>query len=87
VVSRRWAAVATADHDASVRRGGQTGTAKETGQGEKAALTCSFTASSVVELPGIEPATEIVLTCRNVESDDAKARETTWNDLRIRERC
>jgi hypothetical protein len=31
-----------------------------------------------VELPGIEPASEIVLTCVNVEPDDAKRRETTW---------
>ena len=46
-------------------------------------LTCIF----LVELPGIELGTEIALTCGNVESDDAKARETTWNDLRIRERC
>jgi hypothetical protein len=41
----------------------------------------------VVELPGIEPGAEIALTCRNVESNDAKVRETTRNDLRIRERC
>ena len=50
---------------------------------ELLALTCFFS----VELPGIEPSAEIALTCGNVESDDAKARETTWNDLRIRERC
>jgi hypothetical protein len=47
------------------------------------ALTCIFP----VELPGIEPAAQKRLTCGNVEFDDAKARETTWNDLRIRERC
>jgi hypothetical protein len=32
---------------------------------------------SVVELPGIEPATEMVLTCGNTEFHDAKRRETT----------
>jgi hypothetical protein len=47
------------------------------------ALTCIFP----VELPGIEPATEIQLTCRNAEFDYAKVRETTRNYLRIRERC
>jgi hypothetical protein len=30
-----------------------------------------------VELPGIEPATEIALTCVNAVLDDAKVRETT----------
>jgi hypothetical protein len=45
------------------------------------------TASLLVELPGIEPATEITLSCRNVRIDDAKVRETTRNDLRIRESC
>jgi NAD(P)-dependent dehydrogenase (short-subunit alcohol dehydrogenase family) len=37
------------------------------------ALTCIFS----VELPGIEPATEIPLTCRNAELDYAKVREAT----------
>jgi hypothetical protein len=37
------------------------------------ALTCVFP----VELPGIEPATEIALTCGNTEFDDAKRREST----------
>ena len=40
-----------------------------------------------VELPGIEPSAEIALTCGNAESDDAKRRESTRNDLRIRDRC
>jgi hypothetical protein len=40
-----------------------------------------------VELPGIEPVAEIALTCGNVETDDAKVRETTRNDVGIRERC
>jgi len=40
-----------------------------------------------VEVPGIEPATEIVLTCENAESANAKIRETTRIDLRIREGC
>ena len=40
-----------------------------------------------VELPGFEPATEIVLNCENAEFDYAKVRETTRNDLRTRERC
>jgi hypothetical protein len=31
----------------------------------------------VVELPGIEPATEIPLACGNAEVDDANAREST----------
>jgi hypothetical protein len=30
-----------------------------------------------VELPGIEPATKIVLTCGNTEFEDAKRREST----------
>jgi hypothetical protein len=41
----------------------------------------------LVELPGIEPGAEIALTCENVEIDDAKVRETTRNDLGIREKC
>jgi hypothetical protein len=36
-----------------------------------------------MELPGIEPATEIALSCGNTEFDDAKQLETTRNDLRI----
>jgi hypothetical protein len=36
-----------------------------------------------VDLPGIEPATEIVVTCEYSESDDAKRRAITRNDLRI----
>ena len=36
-----------------------------------------------MELPGIEPATKISLSCRNAEIDDAKRREMTRNDLRI----
>jgi hypothetical protein len=47
------------------------------------ALTSIF----LVELPGIEPVAEIALTCRDAESDDAKVRETTRNDLQIRRRC
>ena len=40
-----------------------------------------------VELPGIETGTESSLNCGNTESEYAKARETTWRDLRIRRRC
>jgi hypothetical protein len=36
-----------------------------------------------VELPGIEPAAEIGVTCGDAEFGDAKVRETTRNDLRI----
>ena len=36
----------------------------------------------LVELPGIELGTDISLTCGNNEIGDAKARETTWRDLR-----
>jgi hypothetical protein len=32
----------------------------------------------MVELPGIEPATEMALTCGNVGNDYAKQREMTW---------
>jgi hypothetical protein len=46
-------------------------------------LTCSF----VVELPGIEPAPKMVVTCGNAEFDSAKVRETTRKYLRIRRRC
>ena len=44
-------------------------------------------AALLVELPGIELGTEIVLTSGNAQSDDGKVRETTRNDLRIHERC
>ena len=47
------------------------------------ALTCV----SSVELPGIEPSAEIALTWRNAVTYDAKRRESTRNDLRIRDRC
>ena len=40
-----------------------------------------------VELPGIEPASEIALTCGNAGLDDAKRRESRRNDLRIRDEC
>ena len=40
-----------------------------------------------VELPGIELGTEMRVTCGNVEVDDAKVRESTRRDLRIRRRC
>ena len=40
-----------------------------------------------VELPGIEPATEIVATCEYVGFWYAKLRENTGNDLRIRGPC
>ena len=46
-------------------------------------LTCILP----VELPGIELAAEIQLTWRNAEVDDAKRRQSTRNDLRIRKRC
>ena len=46
-------------------------------------LTCIFP----VELPGIELGTEIALTWRNAVTYDAKRRESTRNDLRIRDRC
>jgi hypothetical protein len=41
----------------------------------------------LVELPGIEPATEIALTCKNAENHYAKVRETTRRDVRRREKC
>ena len=40
-----------------------------------------------VELPGIEPDTQIALTYANAEIGYAGLRETTPNDLRTRERC
>ena len=40
-----------------------------------------------VELPGIEPAAKIDVSCGNAVTDDAKARETTRKYLRIREKC
>jgi hypothetical protein len=36
----------------------------------------------LVELPGIEPAPKMVVSCGDVESDYAKQRESTRNDLR-----
>jgi hypothetical protein len=41
----------------------------------------------MVELPGIEPPSEIVLGCGNAEIGYAEQRESTRNDLRIRQRC
>ena len=38
-------------------------------------------------LPGIEPVSEIELTCENTEFGYAKRRESTRNYLRIRQRC
>src|ERR1700757_1886033 len=40
-----------------------------------------------MELPGIEPAPKITVSCANAEFDYAKQRETTRNDLQIRRRC
>jgi hypothetical protein len=40
-----------------------------------------------VELPGIEPGAKMALNCGNGESYDAKIRETTRTDLRIRGSC
>jgi hypothetical protein len=40
----------------------------------------------VMGLPGIEPAPKMAMTCGNVELEYAKRRESTRNDLRIRER-
>jgi hypothetical protein len=36
------------------------------------------TSCFVVQLPGIEPVAEMALTCGNVETANAKVRETTW---------
>lgn len=47
------------------------------------ALTSYFS----VELPGIELGAQNGLTFGNAEFGYAKVRETTRNDLRIRERC
>jgi hypothetical protein len=58
-------------------------------QGERcsALLFCCRDLQIWVELPGIEPASGIALNCGNAKSDNAKRRESTRNDLRIRERC
>ncbi len=48
---------------------------------------CPLAAVLSVELPGIEPSPKNLLTCGNLEFDDTKRRESTRNDLRIRERC
>ena len=50
---------------------------------ELVALTSIFS----VELPGIEPGPKIDLSCGNSGIDDAKQREMTRSDLRIRRRC
>jgi hypothetical protein len=42
---------------------------------------------SIVELPGIEPGAEIALNCDNGGIDDAERRQTTRDDLRVRESC
>ncbi|MET0995708.1 MAG: hypothetical protein ABWY20_17230, partial [Mycobacterium sp.] len=41
----------------------------------------------LVELPGIELGADIRLTCGNIENRYARPRETTREDLRIRQRC
>lgn len=40
-----------------------------------------------VELPGIELDTEMRMTCGDMETEYAKQRESTRNDLRRRTRC
>jgi len=47
------------------------------------ALTSTF----LVELPGIEPGAKMCLSWENTGFDDAKRREMTSTDLRIRRRC
>ena len=47
---------------------------------------CSSKAS-LVELPGIEPAPKMAVSCGNVEFDYAKRRQMTRNDVRIRAMC
>jgi hypothetical protein len=47
----------------------------------------SLTSIFSVELPGIEPSSEISLNWGNSGIDDAKRRQTTRDDLRIRQRC
>jgi hypothetical protein len=47
----------------------------------------SLTWASLVELPGIGPATIKLLTCGNADSGYAKQRESTRNALPIRRRC
>jgi hypothetical protein len=51
-----------------------------------AARTSALTSYFVVELPGIETAGEIHSTCGDAGFDYAKRRESTANDLRIRDR-
>jgi hypothetical protein len=48
--------------------------------GRKHTLTCSFTAYSVVELPGIELGAENSLTCDDAPNKDAKAPEAPRNE-------
>jgi hypothetical protein len=55
---------------------------KKTGQSLDA-----LTSILAVELPGIEPAPKMVVTCGNAEFDYPKVRETTRKYLRIRRRC
>jgi hypothetical protein len=45
-----------------------------------------ISAALFVELPGIEPGFKTELNCGNTELHDAKRRETTPIDLRIRQR-
>ena len=46
------------------------------------ALTCIFP----VELPGIESGTKVLVSCGNASFQYVKRRESTRNDLRVRER-
>ena len=50
------------------------------------ALISGFSVELPVELPGIEPTAKRHVICGNAESEYAKRRESTRNDLRIRER-
>src|ERR1700722_221127 len=51
------------------------------------ALTRSRSGPSFVELPGIEPGSDIGLSCANAGIGYAKRRGSTRYDLRIRQKC
>ena len=86
-----WASTvspATSTTQTVATAGAQTTNVDEMLMKKKAGQELTFlTSFHSVELPGIEPAPKIAVTCGNAEFDDAKVRETTRNDAGIREKC
>jgi hypothetical protein len=55
--------------------------------GPRISQLCPLNCGYRVELRGLEPLGEIVLSCGNTEPGYARRRESTPSNLRLRERC